>query len=55
MKRSVDEYEWAAVLQELLSGIDENAAVPFHLGIAVADVTSTDDFLASLEGTKDEL
>ncbi len=39
------------MLQELLSGIDENAAVPFHLGIAVADVTTTDDFLAALEGS----
>lgn len=43
------------LLQELLSGIDENAAVPFHLGIAVVDVIKTDEFLANLEGSKQEL
>lgn len=33
------------ILAELLSGVDENAIVPFHLGIAVADVTTTKELL----------
>ena len=36
------------ILPQLLSGIDENAAIPLYLGIAVADVTSTSDLLTAL-------
>jgi len=36
------------ILAELLSGVDENKIVPFHLSIAVADLTTTDEVLAQL-------
>lgn len=36
------------ILAELLSGVDENAIVPFHLGIAVADVTTTKELLGMM-------
>ena len=32
-------------LLELISGIDENAAIPFYLSIAVADVTTSEDLV----------
>eukprot|EP00756_Hemistasia_phaeocysticola_P046873 Hpha_TRINITY_DN20717_c0_g1::TRINITY_DN20717_c0_g1_i1::g.33382::m.33382 len=38
------------VLAELLSGVDENKIIPFYLGIAVADVSTTDEIIASLSG-----
>jgi len=47
------------ILAQLLSGVDENAIVPFHLGIAVVDVTTTEELLDLLpggtRGGKDEL
>jgi len=39
------------VLAELLSGVDENKIVPFHLGIAVADITTTEEVLSQLSAS----
>eukprot|EP00415_Alexandrium_ostenfeldii_P004778 UN4778 len=36
------------ILAELLSGVDENKIVPFHLGIAVADTTTAEEVLSQL-------
>mmetsp|Transcript_77541 Transcript_77541/g.179751 ORF Transcript_77541/g.179751 Transcript_77541/m.179751 type:complete len:319 (-) Transcript_77541:106-1062(-) len=45
------------VLAELLSTVDENKIVPFHLGIAVADTVTTEALLGQLNGLapRDEL
>lgn len=36
------------ILAQLLSGVDENAIVPFHLGIAVVDTTTTAELLSRM-------
>ena len=36
------------VLLQLLSEVDENKAIPFYLGVSVADVTDTEDVVARL-------
>ncbi|KAL1526827.1 hypothetical protein AB1Y20_015519 [Prymnesium parvum] len=43
------------ILQQLLTGVDENLILPFYLGIAVADVLSTEEVLKSINGEHDEL
>ena len=43
------------ILAELLSGVDENAIVPFHLGIAVVDTTTTQELLSRMKTSSDEL
>lgn len=40
------------ILAELLSGVDENNIVPFHLGIAVADTVSTEELLTQMTGAQ---
>lgn len=43
------------ILAQLLSGVDENAIVPFHLGIAVVDTTTTEELLGRMKTSSDEL
>lgn len=43
------------ILAQLLSGVDENAIVPFHLGMAVVDVTTTEELLGRMSLPSEEL
>jgi len=43
------------ILAELLSGVDENKIVPFHLSIAVVDTTTTDELLSRMPASRYEL